>query len=231
ILWLATDLALNERAIVDEIPTPSLDSALDTIRQLSIPSAYSPRSKLSFPEWGAILNNPTLRSQLHETRLQRAAIAQTPVASFSLVDWVRNEFTNTIAAGWQNLQTAKSVMLSSNVRETVNRAKLINLQLELQQQTVILLIGVVPETDDSAEPTLCERMRVVVQVYPSATARCLPPQLQLSYLDGDGFILRQVTARNNDNFIQLPAYTCPLGTELNIQLKLNDSRIVERVTV
>jgi len=231
ILWLATDLALNERAIVDEIPALSLDSALDTIRQLSIPSAYSPRSKLTFPEWGAILNNPTLRSQLHETRLQRAAITQTPVASFSLVDWVRNEFTNTIAAGWQNLQTAQSVTLSSNIRETVNRAKLINLQLELQQQTVVLLIGVVPETNDSAEPTLRERMRVVVQVYPSAAARCLPPQLQLSYLDENGFILRQVIARNNDNFIQLPAYTCPLGTELNIQLKLNDSRIVERVTV
>ena len=223
ILWLATDLALNERAIVAEIPTPSLDTALDKIRQLSIPSAYSPRSKLTFPEWGAILNNPTLRSQLHETRLHRAAIAQTPVASFSLVDWVRNEFTNTITAGWQNLQTAQSMTLSANVSETVNRAKLINLQLELQQQTVVLLIGVVPENN--------ERMRVVVQVYPSAAARCLPPQLQLSYLDGDGFILRQVTARNNDNFIQLPAYTCPIGTELNIQLKLNDSRIVERVLV
>ena len=220
ILWLAADLALNERVIVDEIPTPSLDAALDTIRQLSIPSAYSPRSKLAFPEWGAILNNPTLRSQLHETRLQRSAIAQTPVSSFSLVDWLQNEFSNAITSGWQNPQTALSMALSSN---TVNRAKLINLQLELQQQTVILLIGVVPENND--------RMRVVVQVYPSAGTRCLPPQLQLSYLDGDGIILRQVTARNNDNFVQLPAYTCPVGTELNIQLKLNESRIVERITV
>jgi hypothetical protein len=222
-LWLATDLDLNERTIVDEVPTLSLETALDTIRQLSIPSAYSPRSKLPFPEWAAILNNPTLRSQLYETRLQRAAIVRTPVASFSLIDWVRNEFTNTIAAGWQNLQTAQNMTLSSNVSKTIDRAKLVNLQLELQCQTVVLLVGVVPETD--------ERMRVIVRVYPSTPDRCLPPQLQLSYLDGDGFILRQVTARNNDNFIQLPAYTCPIGMELNIQLKLNDSRIIERVTV
>lgn len=220
ILWMVADLALNERAIVDQIPTLSLDTALDTIRQLSIPSAYSPRSKLTFPEWGAILNNPTLRAQLHETRLQRMAIEQTPIASFSLVDWLRNEFTSAISAGWQNPQTALSMVLSSN---TVTRAKLIDLQLDLQQETVILLIGIVPEND--------QRMRVVVQVYPSATARCLPPQLQLSYLDGDGAILRQVTARNNDNFIQLPAYTCPINIELNIQLKLNDSRIIQRVIV
>ena len=220
VLWMAAELALNERSSVAELPSRSLETILDTIHQLSIPSPYSPRLDLDFAQWGAILNNPNLRAQLHQTRLQRAAIDLTPAPTFRLLDWARQEFNNAIADGWQSWQPAQGIMRSF---ETIERAKLINLQLELRQATVILLIGVIPENS--------ERMRVIVQVHPNSPDRCLPPQLQLSYVDTDGAILRQVTARANDNLIQLPAYTCPIGMEFNIQLKLHDSRVIERFIV
>lgn len=220
ILLMSAELALNERSSVAELPTRSLDSVLDAIEQLSIPSAYSPRLDLDFVEWGTILNNPNLRSQLHQTRLQRAEIDRIPAPSFRLVDWVRQEFTNTIANGWQSWQPAQGIVRST---ETVERAKLIDLQIELRQATVVLLVGLIAESS--------ERMRVIVQVHPTAPAQCLPPQLQLSYLDESGLSLRQVTARANDRLIQLPPYTCAIGTEFNLQLKLNDSRVIERFVV
>jgi hypothetical protein len=220
ILWMSAELALDERSIVNELPIRSLDSALDALARLSIPSPYSPRLDLDFGEWGAILNNPNLRSQLYQTRLQRAESDRTPAPSFRLIDWVRKEFTNAIAQGWQSWEPAQGIVRS---KETIERSKLINLQLELRQATVVLLIGLVAESS--------ERMRVIVQVHPTAPDRCLPPQLQLSYLDEYGATLKQVTARNNDNLIQLPGYTCPIGMEFNIQLKLNDSRVIERFVV
>jgi Protein of unknown function (DUF1822) len=220
ILWMAQDLELNERAAITELPTLSLEPALDLIQQLSIPSPYSPRSNLTFPEWGAILNSPNLRSQLHQTRLQKSIIDQTPVPSFRLIDWVRDEFINTISSGWQTYQPALGITLNQN---TIERAKLINLQLDLRRETIVLLIGVIPEDG--------ERMRILVQVYPGIGSRCLPAQLQLSYVDEHGAILRTVTARSNDDCIQLPAFNCTFGTEFNIQLQLYSDRVIERFVV
>jgi hypothetical protein len=217
ILWLAQELGSNERSIVPELPALDLDSALVLIRELSIPSPYSPRLKSSFLQWGGLLNNANLRSQLYQTRLQKAIIDRTPTPSFCLSDWLNKEFTNALAGGWQPYQPALGKTLNPN---TIERAKLINLQLDLHQENLVLLICVVPENR--------ERMRVLVQVHPGVSSRCLPPQLQLSYVDEDGLGLRTVTARNNDDCIQLPTYTCPIGMEFNIQLKLYEARVIER---
>ena len=120
LLWMAQALELNERVTVVELPTLDLEPALALIQHLSIPSVYSPRSKVPFFEWGAILNSPNLRSELYQTRLQRAILDRTPVASFRLLDWVQNEFTNALASGWQTYQPAIGMTRSQN---TIERAK------------------------------------------------------------------------------------------------------------
>ncbi len=222
-LWMAQNLDLNERSEIPELPILSLDSALELIQALSKPSAYSPRSNITFPAWGAIVNNSNLRSQLHQTRLQIAIIDRTPAPSFRLTDWVRDEFTDAIASGWQTYQSALGMLMGNTMGNTIERAKLIDLQFDLRQKTVVLLIGVIPENND--------RLRVLVQVHPGVGSRCLPAQLQLSYIDEHGAILRTVTARNNDDCIQLPASTCTVGTEFNIQLQLYHDRVIERFVV
>jgi Protein of unknown function (DUF1822) len=217
IIWLAQELGANERAIVPELPALDLDSALALIKEISIPSAYSPRLKSSFLQWGGLLNNANLRSQLYQTRLQRATIERAPKPSFCLSDWLKAEFTNALASGWQTYRPALGITRNQN---TIELAKLINLQLDLQQEPVVLLICLVPENK--------ERMRVLVQVHPGISSRCLPPQLQLSYIDEHGATLRTVTARSNDDCIQLPSFTCPIGMEFNIQLQLHQARVIER---
>jgi hypothetical protein len=218
LLWIAAELELAERTTVPELPSIALESALASIQELSKPSPYSPRLQLDFEAWGAILNNPSLRSQLYQTRLSRMAIARAP-APMQLGAWLRQEFTNAIANGWQNYQAVPT----RTPNQAIEQSKLVNLQIDLHQETVVLLIGIIPESSD--------RIRVLVRVHPAIGSRYLPPQLQLSYLDEHGVSLRTVIARTNDDFIQLPAYTCPIGMEFNIQLKLGTARSIERFVV
>lgn len=221
LLWIAEELALTPRNIVPELPNLALERALELIQILSQSSPYAPRLALNFAEWGAILNNPTLRSQLYQTRNQRTEIVQAPAPTFHLVDWLREEFTNAIASGWENHQAV--AVLSPSENNTIARSKLIDLQVDLSRETVVLLVGIIPESGD--------RMRAIVRVHPAIGSRYLPPQLQLSYLDAEGAILRTVTARTNDDYIQLPAFTCPIGMEFNLQLQLQNTRSIERFIV
>jgi hypothetical protein len=226
LLWMAEELDLAPRNIVGELLKISLDRALELIKVLSKPSPYSPRFDINFAEWGAVLDNLNLRSQLHQTRLQRAAIFQAPTPSFSLIDWARQEFTNAIASGWQLSQAGTVMSPNHPNNNTIERSKLINLQIDLQRETtVVLLVGIIPEANRS------NQMRVVVQVHPAIGSRYLPPQLQLSYVDLDGVSLHTATARTNDDYIQIPGFTCEVGMEFNIQLQLHSARSIERFIV
>jgi hypothetical protein len=221
LLWIAEELTLAPRSIIPELPALSIERALELIQLLSQPSPYSPRLVLDFAEWGAIVNNPTLRSQLYQTRIGRNAIVQTPAPTFRLVDWLQQEFTNALASGWESYRSV--AVMSPAHNRTIERAKLIDLQVDLDCKTVVLLVGIIPEDGD--------RVRVIVRVHPAIGSRYLPPQLQLSYVDMDGNSLRTVTARTNDDYIQLPAYTCPIGMEFHLQLQLQNARSIERFIV
>jgi hypothetical protein len=221
LLWIAEELALAPRSTVPELPALSIERALELIQILSQPSPYSPRLALDFAEWGTIVNNPTLRSQLYQTRIGRNAIVQTPAPTFRLVDWLQQEFTNALASGWESYRSV--AVMSPAHNRTIERAKLIDLQVDLDCKTVVLLVGIIPEDGD--------RVRVIVRVHPAIGARYLPPQLQLSYVDMDGNSLRTVTARTNDDYIQLPAYTCQIGMEFHLQLQLQNARSIERFIV
>jgi Protein of unknown function (DUF1822) len=210
LLWIAEELALAPRSIIPESPTLSIERALELIQLLSQPA-----------EWGAIVNNPTLRSQLYQTRIGRNAIIQIPAPTFRLVDWLQQEFTNALASGWESYRSV--AVMSPTHNRTIERAKLIDLQVDLDRKTVVLLVGIIPEDGD--------RVRVIVRVHPAIGSRYLPPQLQLSYVDMDGNSLRTVTARTNDDYIQLPAYTCPIGMEFHLQLQLQNARSIERFIV
>jgi Protein of unknown function (DUF1822) len=219
ILWMGLELSLNEISPVAELATLGLESALAIIQDLSLPAAYSPRTKVNWSDWASIINSPNLRAQLHQTRLQKVAIAHTPAPVFSLTDWLRGEIASAIERGWHH-DYQSALVLSG---EMVERSKLINLQIDLQQHSVVLLVGIIPNAD--------EQMRILVQVYPTSSTGALPPQLQLSYVDTNGAILRTVTARSNDDYIQLPPFTGAVGTDFSIQLQLYSAIVIERLKV
>jgi Protein of unknown function (DUF1822) len=56
----------------------------------------------------------------------------------------------------------------------------------------------------------------------------LPPQLKLSYITDEGEELQAVISRSQDFQIQLPTFTCDVGTTFNIQLQLDGVSQIEK---
>lgn len=218
VLWMARELGLEERMPIPSLPSLDLDVAVDLIKKLSVPSPYSPRYTLDWQQWGAIFGNPSLRQQLYRQRLQMAAIAKAPMPSFRLGDWLRRGVESFSAGDWQDVRVLSVQSPSSN--NTIERAKSIDLQVDLQRETVVLLVGIVPQSDD--------RLRISIRVHPVAGSPYLPPRLHLSYVDENGAILQTVKSRSHDNFIQLPAFTCPIAEVFSVQLELDRAKTIER---
>lgn len=145
-----------------------------------------------------------LIDRLHDLR---ASSANSPV---NLKQWLNNIFTPswstvesllkpeqlTTAWGFRNTK-----LLASNSEElekinnSVRRAKLIDLGIQLRDRQVVLLVEITPEENGSTAVTL--------QIHPSPTDAYLPETLVLKVIESSGEVFMQAQARSRDNFIQL----------------------------
>lgn len=132
-------------------------------------------------------------------------------------------FQNIFAPGWQSLDTLLSTEqtnLAVNFRSdpglnqvSVKRAKLIDLGMQLKEQAVMLLIGLIPVDD---------QVSIRVQLHPASGETYLPPNLSLIMLSQSGRILQEVQSRSGDNYIQLKRFKTPPGNNFSIQVALGD---------
>jgi hypothetical protein len=105
--------------------------------------------------------------------------------------------------------------------DTIERAKLINLQYQLQETNVVMLIALQPQNTS-------DLVTVSVQIHAAPGTLTLPPQLKLSYITDEGEELQAVIARSQDSVILLPKFTCDVGTTFNLQLQLNGASQIEK---
>lgn len=97
-LWDACYFCREEKGEIAPLTTLSPTRVEELIAQLSQPSFYSPRLKVTFEEWGALLNEKTCLQRLYEKRLKTNP-TQTK-ASIHLSQW----FDGIIDAGWQSVE-------------------------------------------------------------------------------------------------------------------------------
>ncbi len=90
ILQVAQELCPDEIAEVDPLPPLTATVAETRLKQLAQKSSYSPRLKIPFQEWGALLENEQWRRELYERRLQESS---TPLINLS--NWIEK-----IETGW-----------------------------------------------------------------------------------------------------------------------------------
>lgn len=111
VLWIVLEMGADEKAVVKPLPIFSMKEAEKIIQQLSRPSPSSPRLKIDFEQWGALLENDTWRQQLYEQRRQQvltpAAMSVTPVTVttsqrpiVNLSNWWQDVFE----LGWQAVE-------------------------------------------------------------------------------------------------------------------------------
>jgi hypothetical protein len=140
---------------------------------------------------------------------------------------LRNWFENAFEESWQAFDAFLGIDRKSlaAVRETtqlhmdVKRAKLLDLGLQLGEQSVALAVAI-SQNDDKT-------IKVLVQVHPSCGQAYLPLNLRLSMLNDVNETLQEVRARDRDNYIQLKRFEGQIGDGFKIKVALNEISITE----
>ena len=154
-----------------------------------------------------------------------AAVQKTRV---NLSQWLEEVFET----GWQTVDALlnpaepefayrfrkRDILENDTIEVAVQRAKLIDLGMQLASHRVALIVELTPESEQKRE--------VLLQVHPTGKETYLPPQLQLIVLDESGLVFLDAQARNEDNYIQLQFSGLP-GELFSVQVALGDTNILE----
>lgn len=144
----------------------------------------------------------------------------------SLSQWFEQIFTD----NWQTVEAllATRENLAFSLRSTsrlgeasVQRAKLIDLGLQLANQSVALLVAIASDVDP--------KVTILVQLHPT-NADYLPPDIKLILLS-DGSTLQSVQSRTEDNYIQLKRFRVNPGECFNIQVAFGNVTVTESFTI
>jgi hypothetical protein len=137
-----------------------------------------------------------------------------------LSQWLEGIFDK----GWTSFETlvnpeANLAWSTRNTLEGAKGGKLINLGMQLGNQTVALLLTVIPETS--------EKVGILVQLYPTEGERFLPSNLQLTLLSKTGKTLQSTRSRSRDNYIQLKSFKGKPGTCFTVEVSMGDVSVRE----
>jgi Protein of unknown function (DUF1822) len=223
ILWMTEFLELQEITTVPALPNLALDRSQSLIEQLSHPSPYSPRMDIDFGSWAAILSNHNLREHLYQQRLRAANIRSNPTPPLNLINWLQQEFSQSLEQGWDIVDNFMGKVVYRTPDNMIERAKLINLQCQLQQTSVVMLVGIQPQSTS--------KVSILVEIHAVSGIPTLPPQLKLSSITDEGQELDTVITRSQDFKIRLHPFVCDLGDTFNIQLQLNGASQIEKFIV
>jgi len=146
--------------------------------------------------------------------------AQPPLTQVNhLTQW----FDNIFAIGWQSVQQllTPQQLRPAYFTQPIQRAKRIDLQIDLITHTVNLVISLTRENADN--------VIVNLKVFPTSESPTLPPNLKLILLT-EGEIFKEVTSRSADQYIQYEFEAEP-GDEFGVKLALGDAEITEDFVV
>lgn len=227
IMWVAQELCTIKQPQVETLPSLSEAQAKQIIDKLSKPTVYSPRLHINFTQWGAILASQKYRTILYNQRIKHSQINLMENAE-EIVHNLGTWFENVFDRGWRSvddlfgLKETKTFQFRSDsvLNEVcVKGAKLIDLGMQLESNSVALLIGLSPQIDN--------KVGIRVQLYPASGENYLPECVQLTLLSESGKALQSVESRSYDNYIQLKRFKLPLGKYFSIQVARKDIKIKE----
>lgn len=138
----------------------------------------------------------------------------------TLTQWLQNTFDQSWQAIDQFINPDVDLSFSTRSLESgARRGKLINLGVQLGQQAVALLVNVTSEEEG--------KLGVLVQLHPTGEARYLIADLKLSLRSQSGKILQEVTARSQDNYIQLKPFKGLPGNQFSVAIHLGSETVEE----
>ena len=146
-----------------------------------------------------------------------------------LTNWLQGNFKT----DWQPIEKLllNAQQLSSRLRgvyylgtgKSCKRCKSIVVGTGKQEEKVVLLVEVKSNPE--------QNISIRVQVYPTAEQNILPANLKLSLIDDAGNSLRDVVARDADNFMQLPLFKGKPAEKFGIRLTLDEVSVQENFII
>jgi|SanBayMetagenome_1026888.scaffolds.fasta_scaffold11638_2 DNA-binding Xre family transcriptional regulator len=224
-----TQITLKGR--VDEVK-PKLDNLLDALRK----DAGDQTITIRIIKEGSVIiiidgSNEGLKRL--ESRFKAGELKQ--IAGFTVED-VRPEwedkpvslsqwFDNIFTIGWQTVtELLNPQQLQATARtQKLERGKLIDLRADLLSHSVVLLINLSRENDDSST------VGITLRVYPTGDEVYLPPSLKLLVLSNNE-VFEEVTARSADVFMRCQ-FEGELGEEFTVQLVLGEAVVTENFVI
>jgi hypothetical protein len=198
-----------------------LDSSLQEATLLGFTTTVPESGELPIAQLQAITELPAYIQQIQLAK-------PSPVQVLS--QWFDNLFEN----GWQSLETLLATNhhtlalrhghISQLHENSVKGVKLLDLGLQLENQSLALLIAIAPQSDRQVGT-------IVVQVHPTARENYLPPDIQLSLLSESGEMLESVQSRHQDNYIQLRRFRGRAGECFTIQVAYGAIAVTEKFII
>jgi hypothetical protein len=106
-----------------------------------------------------------------------------------------------------------------SIEAAARRGKLINLGVQLGTESVVLLVNLTSEAEG--------KLGVLVQLHPTGSATYLRPEMILSLRSATGKTLQTVTARSQDNYIQLKPFKGNVGTCFTVSIQSDRESVEE----
>jgi Protein of unknown function (DUF1822) len=156
--------------------------------------------------------------------LQPSAIAlpvKEPVTpAIKLGDWLQDVFVE----GWQAIDAMLDPQLAlafstRNPELGAARGKLIDLEMQIGQQTMALIVNITQEAEN--------KFGVLVQLHPTGGLRYLPASLKLLLLSKAGNVLQEVESRSQDNYIQLRPFKGEQGKCFSLEVSFGTVQLKE----
>lgn len=229
IISLFATLELNSQVEVPSVVNLSEAEAANLLHILGSASVYTPRLyDIPFTKWAALISNEEWCQQLYNQRngLVNASLAKQS-SSINLNRWFEKIFEE----GWLSLDTlinTNALNLAFECRSSYNQdiiqkgAKIIDLGMQINGKSVVLLLAISQETEG--------KTGVIVQVHPTGNDSYLPLNLKMSLLES-GNVLQEVKSRSRDCYIQLNRFKLLPGANFSIRLVLGEFSITEDFVV
>ncbi len=161
-----------------------------------------------------------LPSGMSQTKTSEQLIGYVKETTTKLSQWLEGFFEE----GWLALDALINAqdnfaLSTRNTEVGVRRAKLIDLGMQLGNQTFALLVNITEASDD--------KLSLLIQLHPTSGERFLPPNLKLNLLSKAGKTLQEVQSRSQDNYIQLKPFKGEQGKRFRIEISLEDVQLGE----
>lgn len=233
LLWVMSGLeSITERqAELAPLEMPSQYESSSLIQQLAQQLQWasasqlqmSPRLALPFQSWASILSDPQLLSLLRNNIPIARTSASSPIST-QLSQWFQGHFE----AAWQSLEqlsdSQRTWGLRSMPAQSISRAKRVT--LDGINPALSLWTTVTAEMDG--------KMKVLVQLRHKAESsdglmvQPLPRGIELSLIAPTEEAVQVVTAKEQDDYIQLKRFKVLSGQAFSVEVRLGNQRVREQ---